>query len=190
MKKQKQYSFLLSALLIPFFLISCNNAPDTTAAAAKKDTIEKQAAEEIPELPAHTDDGKPFFSVLYTVNGKAQLNFSSDKPLIFLGDRNMVVQLDSSHHLLKNGDMLNIYINAKKEGSYNIVQSNAGKDSATMILSFAQPDTYVPSFSPTGGKVTITKMTDKLCNGHYEAGAVIGNDKMVLKGSFYNASIN
>lgn len=172
------------------FLVRCNNAPNATSSTNKKDSIATTIKKEVIELPTHTDDGKPFFSLLYTINGKAQLNFTSDKPLVFLGDKNMVVQLDSSHHLLKNGDMLNIYINAKKEGAYTIVQSSAGKDSATMILSFTQPDSYVPSFSPTSGKVSITKMTDKICSGTYEAAAKIGNDKMVLKGSFFNASIN
>lgn len=188
---KKQYYFIVNLLIAACLLVSCNNNSSSAAKEAtdKKDTSTKQAAS-TPDLPAHTDDGKPFFSLQYTINGKAQLDFTSDKPLVFLGDKNMVVQLDSSHHLLKNGDMLNIYINAKKEGDYPVVQSNAGKDTATMILSFKQPDTYLPSFSPAAGHVTITKMTDKICSGNYEASATMGNDKMVMKGSFYNASIN
>jgi hypothetical protein len=190
MQNCKIFAALFFTVLISIFLLRCNNAPNVTSSTNKKDSTTTTIKTEVIELPTHIDDGKPFFSLIYIVNEKAQLNFTSDKPLVFLGDKNMVVQLDSSHHLLKNGDMLNIYINAKKEGNYAIVQSSAGKDSATMILSFVQPDTYISTFSPTSGSVSITKMTDKICNGNYEATATVGNDKMILKGSFFNASIN
>ncbi|GAB2826311.1 hypothetical protein [Ferruginibacter profundus] len=190
MKKHQPHTLLPFLVFASVLLVNCNNTTDKKATAHAKDTIATAAAQAMPEPPGHTDDGKPFFSIHYTVNGKVMLDFLSDKPLIFLGDNNMVVQLDSSHHLLKNGDMLNIYINAKKEGDYPVVASGAGRDSATMILSFKQPDTYLPSFSPASGHVTITKMTDKICNGNYEAAATIGNNTMILKGSFFNASIN
>ncbi len=175
---------LLFCLLL--FTTACNNA--------KNGTVKPGAAAVVTPAPIpaveniHPDNGTPYFSFTLHKNDSLLIDVTSDKPVFLTDENEMTVMLDSSHHLLTTGDMLNIYIAGKVAKTYPVATAGHVKDSASMILTFARPTTALPLFSPSEGKIVITAKDSSSCTGNFEASRKEDNgDLYVLKGIFQHA---
>lgn len=159
-----------------------NNVIADTLASAKP--IKKEIS-----LPPHNDDGKAYFSFIVKKGDSVVNNISSKKPVAFQGSKNIILQLDSSHHLLVNGSGLNIYLNEKTDGEYPIT-SGSGKKEASILGSWLEKDETRTSYSVQQGTVNITRLVNDSCTGKFEGGFKLNGSDYTVMGEFYNVKVN
>jgi hypothetical protein len=180
---------ILWSLLL--FALACNNDKTTSKQVVADSTT---AAVQVPpetEDKQHSDDGNPYFSFTLTKNGVTQVNVTGDKPVFITGENEMTVLLDSSRHLLTNGDILNLYIAGHTAKRYPVTEASHIKDSASVILTFAKPTGDMPLFSATVGNIIVDSINSQSCSGNFQASRKESNgDIYVLKGLFQHAKLS
>lgn len=177
---------LLFCLLL--FTTACNNAKNGTVKPAADAVVTPAPIAAVESM--HPDNGTPYFSFTFRKNDSLLIDVTSDKPVFITDENEMTVMLDSSHHLLTTGDMLNVYIAGKTAKLYPVTDASHVKDAASMILSFAKPTPELPLFSPSEGSINIIAMDSASCTGSFEASRKESNgDRYVLKGIFQHAKL-
>lgn len=181
-----------SLLLIPIALlviVSCSEKPKQTSLPAANTTTPAAPAKKEITLPAHTDDGKSYFAYMVTKGDSIVNNITSEKPIAFQGSKNIIIQLDSSHHLLVNGTGLNIYLNEKTDGKYQIA-SGSGKKEASILGGWLEQDETRTSYSVRAGSVNITRLVNDSCSGKFAGDFTLNGNDYKVKGEFLHVKIN
>ena len=173
-------------LLVISLLTNCKNPDQQKPVLKDSITVSSQAP---AEQPGHIDNGHPYFSYIIKKGDSLLNNVQSEKPLAFQGSKNLVIQLDSSHHLLVNATSLNIYLNEKAEGAYPIA-SNTGQKEASILGGWLEKDETRTSYSVQKGLVTIRRIVNDSCSGSFEGSFVLNGANYQMEGQFLHVKIN
>jgi hypothetical protein len=175
----------LASLII--VIVSCSQGINK-----KNDTLIKPPVQaEATMLPVHTDDSKGYFAYILTKNDTIIKNIVSDQPVCLFGDKNIAIALDSSHHMLVNGDVVNIYLNKQTVKTYSILADANDSNAVTVLFSFTQKGEELPQIAFDSGKVTITKLIYNSCDGNFDARLKTQEGNVYfIKGEFQNAITN
>lgn len=169
---------------------SCSEKPSSTSLPVADTTAPAAPVKKEITLPAHADDGKAYFAYIVTKGDSVVNNITSEKPIAFQGSKNIIIQLDSSHHLLDiSGSGLNIYLNEKTDGEYPIT-SGSGKKEATLLGSWYEKDDTKTSYSVKNGTVNITRLVNDSCSGKFAGDFTINGNDYKVKGEFLNVKVN
>ena len=158
---------------------------DKEADAARNIDSEKIAEQKELNI---VDTGQVYFKVMVKKNNHSYINYEGDYPVGSRFDSNFTIQLCASKHILDVSNMLNIDIYIKKitTGNFPVI-ANSQPGKATMNMTPAKDGSYGISFSPDNGKVVITKYTDSLISGKFQAyGIDADSNKISISGLFLN----
>ena len=115
----------------------------------------------------------------------------SDQPVCLFGDKNMTITLDSSHHMLVNGDVVNMYFNRQTVKTYSILADANDSNAVTVLFSFTQKGDELPQIAFDSGKVIVTRLIHNSCNGNFNAHLKTQEGNVYfIKGEFQNAITN
>lgn len=176
-------------LIICFAAISCSEKPKATDSPTTGIPEPAEPVKKEITLPPHTDNGKAYFSYIVKKGDSLVNEITSEKPIAFQGSKNIIIQLDSSHHLLVNGSGLNIYLNGKTGGDYPIA-SGTGKKEAGILGGWLEKDETRTSYSVQHGNVNITHLVNDTCSGEFTGGFKLNGSDYTLMGKFLHVKVN